>query len=120
MKLSKSDSQLKDLLQNDPKAGRLADLQSLDTAIKACQIVVAICPQLATVVDAAGQLRAEQVEDTRAVLLLPLFQAADDLLAKVAPTGCCPLCGQFFEGDLQGHIRVSWVECSISSKSFRN
>jgi DNA repair exonuclease SbcCD ATPase subunit len=100
-----SDAQLKNMLRTDPKATLLANLHSLETAIKSCSLVEAICPQLATLVSVAGQLRAEQVGGNGAILLLPLFRAADDLLAKAEPTGCCPLCGQFFEGDLKSHVQ---------------
>lgn len=103
--LTQADAKFKELLRADPKAGKLADLQSLETAIKGCSIVAGIGPQLTAVVEAAGQLRAEQVEQTNANLLLPLFQAASDLLSKVEPTGYCPLCGQFFAGDLRDHVR---------------
>jgi hypothetical protein len=55
--------------------------------------------------DAVGRLKAEQKGHLGTQLLIPLFQAADEMLSKVQPSGKCPLCGKDFVGDLRDHVR---------------
>lgn len=100
-----SKGKLAQAVANDPKAKKLAELQTIETATKACVLPPALATQIEELGNAAGNLKAEQKEHLGAQLLIPLFQAANDLLSKVPPTGTCPLCGKAFEGNLTNHVR---------------
>jgi hypothetical protein len=89
---------------NDPKARRLAELQTVETAGKACSLPSNLGAEINELRGAVGRLKAEQKEQLAALLMIPLFQAAEHLFSKVPPTGKCPLCGLDFEGDLKDHV----------------
>jgi hypothetical protein len=101
----KSNESLQEVVAKDPKAKQLADYQSLETALRSCTVSSELVEQLAQLRDAAGQVKAAQKENLGTQLMIPLLQAADTLLAKVKPTGQCPLCGKTFDGDLHEHVR---------------
>lgn len=90
---------------NDPKARRLADLQTVETATKACALPATLGTQIKELRDAVGRLKAEQKEQLKTQLLIPLFQAADELFSKIPPAGQCPLCGLDFNRDLKEHVK---------------
>lgn len=100
-----ANKKLQDLLAKDPTARRLADYQSLETALRACVISNDLISQFSAVRDAVGRLKALQSEDFMAQLLIPLFQAANELFSKVEHSGKCPLCGKQFDGNLQEHVK---------------
>ncbi len=100
-----SSRKLKAAVTNDPNAKKLADLQTLETAARTSKAPLNLKEQLATLRGVVAQLKAEQKEQLHAQMLVPLFQAADDLLSKIEPTGTCPLCLKQFEGDLKAHVK---------------
>ena len=93
------------LVALDPRAKKLADCQSLETALRACTFSQDLKSQLSRLRDAVGRIKAVQREHLAAQLLVPLFQAADEFLSKVESSGTCPLCGQQFKGDLREHVK---------------
>ena len=100
-----SSKKLRAAVTNDPNSKKLADLRTLETAAKTCKAPLNLNGQVADLREAIAQLKAEQKEKLHAQLLVPLFQAADELLSKVKSTGTCPLCGKKFDGDLKEHIK---------------
>jgi DNA repair exonuclease SbcCD ATPase subunit len=98
--------QLQNLVAQDPKAKRLADYRSLETALRASTVSEDLTPDLSALRDAVGRVKAAQKEHLTGQLLVPLFQAADELLSKVDTSGACPLCGQPFSGDLREHVKT--------------
>jgi len=100
-----ANKKLQNFLAKDPTAKKLADYQSLETALRACAISNDLISQFSAVRDAVGRLKALQSDDFMAQLLIPLFQAADEFFSKVEHSGKCPLCGKQFDGDLQEHVK---------------
>lgn len=103
--MSTSSEKLKMAVTSDPSAKKLADLQTLASAVNTMKAPSVLNHQVAGVRAAAGQLKAEQNDELHAQLLIPLFKAADVLLARATASGQCPLCHRQFDGDLTEHVK---------------
>jgi hypothetical protein len=103
--VSTSSEMLRAAVTSDPSAQKLADLQTLTLAVNTITVPSILHHQATEVREAAGELKAERREQLHAQLLIPLFEAASDLLAKTEVSGECPLCQRHFDGDLREHVK---------------
>lgn len=103
-KVKAASLRLNQIVASDPNAKTLADLVALISATTGCFVAKELSGQVTQLRAAVGLLKAKQQEHLKTQLLIPLFEAADRILAKTEPTGACPLCGKTFDGDLKQHV----------------
>jgi len=103
--LRETNQQLQNKMVQDLKATILADYQTLEASLRACEISSDIVPQLKRLRDAIGDVKSTQKELLAEQLLVPIFKSADAFLSKIDTSGKCPLCGKYFDGNLHEHVK---------------
>jgi tetratricopeptide (TPR) repeat protein len=95
------------LVANDPRSKELSDLGMIKRSIEATEISTEFLKSLGIFL---GQLTAFKQDEVKTIelLLIDLYDKGQEIITKLGKAGedtnICPLCGQFYEGDLSEHI----------------